>query len=103
MARLAARAPLHVTTLNTLTLFAGCVAIWGTTWLAITYQLGNVAPEASVSYRFLLAAALVAAYCRLRALPMCLYRSPADLPSFCWRCRHTVLHDLLREREYRSG
>ena len=72
MARLAARAPLHVTTLNTLTLFAGCVAIWGTTWLAITYQLGNVAPEASVSYRFLLAAALVAAYCKLRGLPMCL-------------------------------
>ena len=56
--------------MNTLTLFAGCVAIWGTTWLAITYQLGLVAIEASVAYRFLLAAALLAAYSWLRRLPM---------------------------------
>jgi drug/metabolite transporter (DMT)-like permease len=56
--------------LNTLALFAGCVAIWGTTWLAITFQLGSVAPEVSVSYRFLLAALLVAAWCRLRGLPL---------------------------------
>jgi hypothetical protein len=68
MARLA-RAP-HSRTLNTLTVFAGCVAIWGTTWLAITYQLGSVAIEASVAYRFLLAAALLTAYCKLRRLPM---------------------------------
>ena len=57
-------------TLNTLTVFAGCVAIWGTTWLAITFQLGSVPVEASVAYRFLLAAALLAAYCKLRRLPM---------------------------------
>lgn len=66
MARLAARTAHDGASLNTLSLFAGCVLIWGTTWLAITYQLGNVAPEASVSYRFLLAAALIAGYCRLR-------------------------------------
>jgi drug/metabolite transporter (DMT)-like permease len=60
----------HTGTLNTLTVFAGCVAIWGTTWLAITYQLGSVAVEASVAYRFLLAAALLTAYCKLRRLPM---------------------------------
>ena len=59
-----------IRTLNTLTVFAGCVAIWGTTWLAITYQLGSVAVEASVAYRFLLAAALLTAYCKLRRLPM---------------------------------
>jgi drug/metabolite transporter (DMT)-like permease len=70
MARFLARDSVHVPTMNTLTLFAGCVAIWGTTWLAITYQLGNVAPEASVSYRFLLAAFLLAAYCKLRGMPM---------------------------------
>jgi hypothetical protein len=35
--------------LNNLSLFLGCVAIWGTTWLAITFQLGPVAPEVSVS------------------------------------------------------
>jgi len=56
--------------LNTLTVFAGCVAIWGTTWLAITFQLGSVPVEASVAYRFILAGALLAAYCKLRRLPM---------------------------------
>jgi drug/metabolite transporter (DMT)-like permease len=55
---------------NNLTIFAGCVAIWGTTWLAITYQLGTVAPEASVGYRFLIAALLLAAWCRLRGLSL---------------------------------
>ena len=37
--------------------------IWGSTWLAITYQLGTVAPEVSVAYRFALAAALIAGGC----------------------------------------
>jgi len=46
------------------------VAIWGSTWLAITFQLGRVAPEASVFYRFLLAALLIFAYCRVRRLPV---------------------------------
>ena len=44
--------------------------IWGTTWLAITYQLGPVAPEVSVSHRFLLAALVIAAWCRLRGLSL---------------------------------
>jgi len=45
------------------TLFAVCTAIWGSTWLAITFQLGTVAPEVSVVYRFGLAAVLIAAGC----------------------------------------
>jgi drug/metabolite transporter (DMT)-like permease len=44
-------------------LFLLCSAIWGSTWLAITFQLGTVAPEASVAYRFALAAALIAIGC----------------------------------------
>ena len=40
--------------LSNLQLFVACVAIWGSTWIAITFQLGKVAPEASVFYRFLL-------------------------------------------------
>lgn len=56
--------------MRTLPLFFGCVAIWGTTWLAITFQLGAVAPEVSVAYRFLLAAILIAGYCRLRGLSL---------------------------------
>jgi drug/metabolite transporter (DMT)-like permease len=51
-------------------IFVACVAIWGSTWLAITFQLGRVAPEASVCYRFLLAALLLFAYCLARRLPL---------------------------------
>jgi drug/metabolite transporter (DMT)-like permease len=56
--------------LSTLQLFAACVAIWGSTWLAITFQLGRVAPEASVFYRFLLASVLLFGYCLARRLPL---------------------------------
>jgi len=53
-----------------LRIFAACVAIWGSTWIAITFQLGNVAPEVSVGYRFLLASLLVFIYCVGRGLPL---------------------------------
>jgi drug/metabolite transporter (DMT)-like permease len=48
---------------NPVTLFVTSTLIWGTTWLAIKYQLGSVAPEVSVAYRFLLAALILAAWC----------------------------------------
>ena len=51
-------------------LFVISVAIWGSTWLAIKFQLGRVAPEASVFYRFLLASLLIFAYCHTRRLPL---------------------------------
>jgi drug/metabolite transporter (DMT)-like permease len=56
--------------LSNLQLFVAAVAIWGSTWLAITYQLGQVAPEASVFYRFLLASLMIFAYCLARGLPL---------------------------------
>jgi drug/metabolite transporter (DMT)-like permease len=56
--------------LTNLQLFAACVAIWGSTWIAITFQLGSVAPEASVFYRFLLASALLFGWCAARGLPL---------------------------------
>jgi drug/metabolite transporter (DMT)-like permease len=56
--------------LSNLHLFAATVAIWGSTWFAITFQLGRVEPEASVTYRFLLASALLFAYCRVRGLSL---------------------------------
>ena len=40
--------------------------IWGTTWIAITFQLGSVAPEASVTYRFLLAGGALFLWARLK-------------------------------------
>src|SRR5690348_12317202 len=44
-------------------LFAVVSAIWGSTWLAIRYQLTDVADEVSVAYRFALAAAVLAVWC----------------------------------------
>ena len=46
-------------------LFAISTLIWGSTWLAIKFQLGVVAPEASVAYRFAIAALLLGAWCVL--------------------------------------
>lgn len=56
--------------LNTASIFVACVAIWGTTWLAITFQFGPVAPEVSVSHRFLLAALILAVWSGLRGLSL---------------------------------
>jgi drug/metabolite transporter (DMT)-like permease len=47
-------------------LFAVATAIWSSTWLAIKFQLGVVAPQASVAYRFALAAVILAAWCAMR-------------------------------------
>jgi drug/metabolite transporter (DMT)-like permease len=56
--------------LSNLQLFLAAVAIWGSTWLAIKFQLGSVAPEASVFYRFLLASLILFAFCLARRLPL---------------------------------
>jgi len=50
-------------------LYAAVVLIWGSTWIAIKYQL-SVSPELAVAYRFILAAAILMAYCKIRKLPM---------------------------------
>ena len=46
------------------------VLIWGSTWVAINYQLGDVAPEASVTYRFALAALILFLFAKMKHLPM---------------------------------
>lgn len=46
------------------------VLIWGSTWLAIKFQLGVVDPSQSVAYRFLLAALMLFAWCVFRRLPL---------------------------------
>jgi len=56
--------------MNNLALYVVTVLIWGSTWIAITYQLGTVAPEVSLVYRFGLAAIVMWIFCRLRRLPM---------------------------------
>jgi len=51
-------------------LYLVTVVIWGSTWIAINYQLGDVAPEASVSYRFTLAAAILFIFATVKRLPL---------------------------------
>jgi drug/metabolite transporter (DMT)-like permease len=46
------------------------VLIWGSTWFAIEFQLGVVAPEVSIVYRYIVAAALMFAWCRLRGIEL---------------------------------
>ncbi len=49
-------------------LFAICVLTWGTTWYAITFQIGLTAPEVGVALRFTLAGTVVLASCVARGL-----------------------------------
>ncbi len=44
------------------------VLIWGSTWLAIKFQLGVVAPELSIAYRFGLAASILFVFSLIRKL-----------------------------------
>jgi drug/metabolite transporter (DMT)-like permease len=55
-------------------LFAIPTLIWGSTWFAIKFQLGAVAPQVSVAYRFALAAAILAAWCAATGRPLALPR-----------------------------
>ncbi len=49
--------------MNNLLLYVATVLIWGSTWLAITYQLGEVDPLVSVVYRFALASSVLLVFC----------------------------------------
>jgi len=51
-------------------LYALTVLIWGSTWLAIEYQLGVVPPEVSIVYRYALASAILFIYCKIRGLSL---------------------------------
>lgn len=50
----------------TFILYSICILIWGSTWIAITYQLGVVEPVVSVAWRFIAAALLLFGICLLR-------------------------------------
>lgn len=58
-----------------LTAIAICTLCWGTTWYAITLQLGVVDPVVSVTYRFALAAVLLFVWCLIRRESIALTRS----------------------------
>ncbi len=48
---------------------------WGTSWLAITFQLGEVAPQVSIAWRFFSASLILFAWCFVRRINL----------SFSWR------------------
>jgi drug/metabolite transporter (DMT)-like permease len=54
--------------MNILGLYLTSVLIWGSTWLAITFQFGSVPPAVSVVYRFLLASLILFAWCKVKGL-----------------------------------
>ena len=56
--------------LNSISLYFAAVFIWGSTFYAIKFQIGEVASEVSIAYRFALAALLLFAWCVLKKLPL---------------------------------
>jgi drug/metabolite transporter (DMT)-like permease len=60
----------RVSRLSNTLLYLITVFIWGSTWLAITFQLGQVDPALSIVYRFGLAALILLVYSRLRRLSL---------------------------------
>lgn len=56
--------------MSTALLYIVLVLVWGSTWIMIKFQVGVVAVEASVAYRFAIAAAFMFAWAALRRLPL---------------------------------
>ena len=61
-----------------LALYAVTVLIWGTTWIAIKWQLGSVPPPVSIAWRFWIAALVLFALLRIM-------RRPIWPPRAAWR------------------
>lgn len=57
---------------TSLFLYASTVLIWGSTWIAIIFQLGEVDPLISVIYRMALASALLFGWCKWCGIPLAL-------------------------------
>lgn len=51
------------------------VLIWGSTWIAIEFQLGVVEPEVSIVYRFLLSAGILFSWCKFKGLSLVFKRN----------------------------
>jgi drug/metabolite transporter (DMT)-like permease len=56
--------------MGTLGLYLTSVLIWGSTWLAITFQFGRVPPAVSVAYRFALAGLILLSWARFKGLDL---------------------------------
>lgn len=56
--------------MNNTFLYLTTVLIWGTTWYAIEFQLGVVAPEVSIAYRYLASGLILFSWCKIRGLSL---------------------------------
>jgi drug/metabolite transporter (DMT)-like permease len=61
-----------MTRVHTWQLFGLSVLVWGTTWYAITFQVGRVDPEVGVAYRFALASLTILSCARFGKLSVSL-------------------------------
>ena len=52
--------------MNTTLIYIAVILIWGTTWIAIKYQVGNVDPLASVIYRYAIASIVLLIFSYLK-------------------------------------
>lgn len=80
-------------------LFSVVVLIWGSTWLAITFQFGEVDPLLSVAYRFFAAAVILFGYCKIKKLSLQL---PAHIHLkmvFVGLCLYTMDYSLLYQSQ----
>lgn len=56
--------------MSNLLLYLVTVLIWGSTWLAVEFQLGIVPPDVSVVYRYVAAAAMLFVWCGVRGITL---------------------------------
>jgi drug/metabolite transporter (DMT)-like permease len=56
--------------MSTLNLYLVAILIWGSTWLAIKFQLGVVPPAVSIVWRFALSAVILLAYAKWKKLDL---------------------------------
>lgn len=80
-------------------------AIWGSTWIVIRGQLGTVPPEWSVAYRFLIAAAAMAALAKWKGEKLRLGRKALPAAIFLGFAQFCINFDAvyLAERHITSG
>lgn len=77
-------------------LYATIVLIWGSTWFAITFQLGPVAEEVSVAYRFGLASVALFAFAamsgRRARIPLKHYGSIVLMGVLMYSCNYMLVY-----------
>jgi drug/metabolite transporter (DMT)-like permease len=82
--------------MNNATLFSLCCLIWGSTWIAITYQVGHTSETFAVALRYLLASACLGLYCLYRGLPFKLplhvHVKMAAVGFFLYSLNYTLLY-----------